>query len=112
MFKRNYDAVEFGKRVRAARKKADMTQEQLADRLILSVDSVSRIENGKVMCMPEHLVHICEILNVTSDYLYLGEDLISTEENVCLTNIKNMIAGCSLEELDRLEKMMKLFLNR
>lgn len=58
MFTKNYNAVEFGKRVRAARKKFAMTQEQLAEKLILSVDSVSRIENGKVMCMPEHLVHI------------------------------------------------------
>lgn len=112
MFERNYDAVEFGKRLKAARKKAGMTQEQLADKLILSVDSISRIENGKVMCMPEHLVHICEILDVTTDYLYFGEYLISTEENARLSNINNMIVGCSLEELDRLEQMIKLFLNR
>lgn len=65
MFKNNYDVVEFGKRLKMARKKAGKTQEQLAEESILSVDSISRIENGKVMCMPEHVVHICEILNVT-----------------------------------------------
>lgn len=33
MFKNEYNAVEFGKRIRDARKRAGMTQEQLADKL-------------------------------------------------------------------------------
>lgn len=47
MFKNNYDAVEFGKRLKMARKKAGKTQEQLAEELILSVDSISRIEKNQ-----------------------------------------------------------------
>lgn len=112
MFTRNYDAVEFGKRMRTARKNVGMTQEQLADQLILSVDSVSRIENGKVMCMPEHLVHICEVLNVTSDYLYFGDTLQGQGTNKTLSSINAMLADCEADELCRLEQMMKLFLNR
>ena len=112
MFKNNYDAVGFGKRLKMARKKAGMTQENLAEELILSVDSISRIENGKVTCMPEHLVHICEILNVTSDYLYFGEKKIDCNENNRLTYIHHMLATCDGYEIERLEKMMALFLDR
>lgn len=112
MFKNNYDAVEFGKRLRTARKNAGMTQEQLAEKLILSVDSISRIENGKVMCMPEHLVHICEILNVTSDYLYFGETEKICEEMNSLSNIDAKLAGCNSDEIRRVEQMMALFLGR
>lgn len=110
MFKNNYDAVEFGKRVRKARKKIGMTQEQLAEALFLSVDSVSRIETGKGMCMPEHLVHICEILNVTSDYLYF--DKKKEEGNTPVNRINEMLLGCNEDEIERLEQMMKLFLKK
>ncbi|MDD3362049.1 MAG: helix-turn-helix transcriptional regulator [Hespellia sp.] len=112
MFKTNYDAVEFGKRLKMVRKKAGMTQEMLAEELILSVDSISRIENGKVMCMPEHLVHICETLNITSDYLYFGEKKIDGNENNRLTHINQMLANCNGHEIERLKKMMVLFLDR
>lgn len=112
MFKNNYDTVEFGKRLKMAKKKAGKTQEQLAEELILSVDSISRIENGKVMCMPEHVVHICEILNVTSDSLYFGKKKINSNENNSLSYINQMLATCDGYELERLEKMMALFLDR
>ena len=111
MFKNNYDAVEFGARVRSARKRSGMTQEQLAEKLILSVDSVSRIENGKGMCMPEHVVHICEILNVSSDYLYFGktDKCVSGKDDV-LSRINEMLGKCDERELKRVEKMMELLL--
>lgn len=112
MFERNYDAVEFGKRLKKARKKAGMTQEQLAEQLILSSDSVSRIENGKGMCMPEHIVHICEILNITSDYLYFGEKVVVKEEDTALSNINDMLADCNADEIRRVEQMIALFLRR
>ncbi len=114
MFKNNYDAVEFGKRIKEVRKKNGMTQEQLADALYLSVDSVSRIETGKGMCMPEHLVHICELFHVSSDYLYFGKMTIelnqSQKRNTSLVNMNAMLAECGEENLERLEQMMKLFL--
>lgn len=112
MFKNNYDAVEFGKRLKMARKKAGMTQEKLAEELILSVDSISRIETGKVMCMPEHLVHICEILNVTSDYLYFGEKKSNCTESKRMLHINQLITNCDEHEMERLENIMALFLDR
>lgn len=116
MFERNYDAVEFGKRLRGARKKAGMTQEQLADALYLSVDSVSRIETGKGMCMPEHLVHICELLHVSADNLYFGIEAIALgqpqERKDSLANMNAMLAECEEDDLERLEQMMRLFLRK
>lgn len=38
-----------------------MTQEQLAEIMYLSVDSISKIENRKVNCMPEHVVKLCNV---------------------------------------------------
>ena len=112
MFERNYDAMEFGKRLKAARKNSGMTQENLAEKLILSVDSISKIENGKVTCMPEHLVHICEILKVTSDCLYFGDKGKENERNDSMSNINEMLTDCDLDEVRRIEKMIALFLNK
>ena len=112
MFERNYDAVEFGKRLKATRKNAGVTQEQLAEKLILTSESVSRIENGKGMCMPEHIVHICEILNITSDYLYFGSSGKKNKKNDSLSNIKEMLQECDLDEIKRVEQMISLFLRK
>lgn len=112
MFERNYDAVEFGKRLREARKKAGMTQEQLAEKLILTAESVSRMENEKGMCMPEHIVHICELLNITSDYLYFGCNVLKDEKNASLININEVLAACDLDEIKRVEQMVLLFLGK
>lgn len=111
MFKNNYDAVEFGKRLKMARKKAGMTQEKLAEELILSVDSISRIENGKVMCMAEHLVHICEILNVTSDYLYFGSEEIINKYSNTKSNICNTLEKCNNSEIDKIWKIINLVMS-
>lgn len=116
MFKNNYDAVGFGKRIKKVRRKNGMTQEQLADALYLSVDSVSRIETGKGMCMPEHLVHICELLHVSADYLYFGTEAIalgqSQERKDYLANMNAMLAECGEDDLERLEQMMRLFFRK
>ena len=112
MFKNNYDAVEFGARIKGLRKKSKMTQETLADLLYLSVDSISRMENGKVMCMPEHLVHICEIFNVTTDYLYFGKMVFSQIPNTVHEKINKMLVECDESELVRLEQVISLFLNK
>ncbi|MFA9466793.1 MAG: helix-turn-helix domain-containing protein [Velocimicrobium sp.] len=112
MFKYNYDAVEFGARIKGVRKKYKMTQEKLAELLYLSVDSVSRIENGKGMCMPEHVVHICEIFNVTADYLYFGNVNVTCIKSNTLQKICKMLGECGEAELKRLEKVISLFLNK
>ena len=46
----NYDAKLLGERIARYRTQARMTQEQLAEKLDMSVASVSHIENGKVAC--------------------------------------------------------------
>lgn len=112
MFKNNYDAGEFGARIKGLRKKSKMTQETLADLLYLSVDSISRMENGKVMCMPEHLVHICEIFNVNTDYLYFGKMGFSQIPNTVHEKINKMLVECDESELVRLEQVISLFLNK
>ena len=63
-----------GERVKEARKKAGLSQENLAAKLqiegvIIERDSVSRIEIGTRFVADYELVALCKILNVSPAYL-------------------------------------------
>lgn len=104
-----YDAVEAGKRIREVRKKNKYTQEQLAEKLFLTAESVSNFENGKTMCMPENVARICELFGVTADYIYYGVESRGTDVTG-VDNIVNLVKDCNPNELDRIGKMIMLFL--
>lgn len=113
MYKYNYNAKEFGERIKMIRKENKMMQSELAEKLLLSVDNLSRMENGKITCMPEHLLHICEIFDVTTDYFYFGERIEkSKKEDITSVNaeIYAMLDVCSPKELKKIKAMMKVIL--
>lgn len=64
---------EMGARISTQRKKLNMTQEQLAESISISTQSLSCIELGKKAVRPEHLCAICYALNVSTDYILLGK---------------------------------------
>lgn len=113
MFRYYYDANKIGAQIRKIRKENHMTQEELAAELVLSVDSISNYENGKTTCMPEHMMHICEIFNVSMDYFYF-EDSISKELEVpdMLTGIMELLKEAELEDVERVEQMIRLLLKK
>ena len=84
-------------------------EEQLAEKLFLTSESVSNFENGKTMCMPENVAKICEMFGVTADYIYYGVESRGTDV-AGVDNIVNLLKGCNADELDRIEKMIALFL--
>ena len=95
-----YDAKAVGMRIKELRK-GIMTQEKLAEELFLSVDSVANFENGRSTCMPEHVARICEIFNVTSDYIYYGKEAVL-----------DLLEDCNVDDLRRIEQMIKIYLRK
>ncbi len=63
----NYKAL--GKRIKIARIKADMTQEQLSEKLDISLSHISNIETGKTRVSLPALISIANGLSVTVDDL-------------------------------------------
>jgi len=63
----NYKAI--GKRIKIARIKADLTQEQLAERINLSPTHMSNIETGSTKMSFQAIVNIANALSVTLDDL-------------------------------------------
>ena len=63
---------EIGKRINARRKELSLTQEQLAEKMEVSIQMISNLELGKKAIRPENLVKICDILDVSADYILRG----------------------------------------
>lgn len=65
-----------GDRIREARKKQGLTQEQLAERLDVSVEFIGQIERGLKLPSMQVFIKILKSLNVSADYLL--RDSVST----------------------------------
>lgn len=108
-----YDATLFGKRLQEIRKKNKITQEQLAEMLSLSVDNVSKMENGRITCMPDHFIKICQIFNVSADYFYFGrEKELSIKQDTELDNIIAILKSCSTFDVNRISQMINILLSK
>ena len=64
--------TDMGKRIAARRKELRLTQETVAERMGLSLQSVSCFELGKKAIRPENLVNLCRVLEVSPNYLLTG----------------------------------------
>lgn len=64
--------IQLGLRIREARKKAGLTQEQLAEQLEMNKKHISNMECGKSSPSLPALIRICQICEVSSDLLLFG----------------------------------------
>ena len=61
--------MEFSEKLITLRKGRDLTQEQLAEQLNVSRQSISKWESGQVIPEVEKIVELSKVFNVTLDYL-------------------------------------------
>ena len=96
------DLVEIGKRIQGRRKQMGLTQEQLADKMDVSIQMVSNLERGNKSIRIENLIKLSEILNISTDYILTGKE--TAEDMQALTE---QMASLSQKE----RKMMKLLMD-
>lgn len=72
------DYIELGKRIKAARLAANMTQEQLAERINLSSGHCAHVERGSTKVSLSALVDIANALNTTPDRLLIDSNKLVT----------------------------------
>ena len=70
-----FNQVEFGERLKKARKAMGYTQESLADLLGVDRLHITRMERGVVACSIDLLLELSCQLKVSTDYLLKGETL-------------------------------------
>lgn len=71
--------MNFGKNVQILRKMTNMTQEELAEKMNVSRQTVSKWELGAILPEIEKLVELCEMFNCTVDQLLRGNMDFSNE---------------------------------
>lgn len=84
-----------GGRIRKERQAKGITQEQLAEKVDISVNFMSLIENGRNMSV-ETLVKIANALGVTVDYLL--SDIVNLHRNIITEQINQQLAALNNEE--------------
>jgi transcriptional regulator with XRE-family HTH domain len=91
------DYNELGKRIKAARLAAGMTQEQLAERINLSSGHCAHVERGTTKVSLPALVSIANVLHTTPDKLL-------TDSNYCasphlLDEAQALFSDCDPDEI-------------
>lgn len=71
-----YDIIESGKRIKEMRKKAGLTQEQLAEKIGVSTNMISKIEQGVSGTTLDSIGVIAEALSSTVEYLAYGRSVM------------------------------------
>ena len=61
-----------GNKVQQARREKGYTQEYVAEKIDKSVDILRSIENGRSVGSVETLLNICNILDITLDYIFIN----------------------------------------
>lgn len=79
--------------IKKLRKEKSLTQQQLADKLNLSFQAVSKWETGETLPDTGILLPLCEILDTTVDKLLNGGVIIN--RNKKLIKVENIVLGFS-----------------
>ena len=92
----NINQKEIGQRIRVLRKEKRLSQLELANRLDINIDHLSRIENGNKGMSLDLLTEFSKYFSVSTDYILFGKKQ-NTEE------IKEMISiiQFQLKEIER-----------
>lgn len=105
-----------GSRIKQARLEKNMTQEELCDKMDISVAFLSRVERGNSHINLKRLNQLCDILDVSEGYLlngassnsenYLDKEFtdliksVSPQKQKLIYNVAKTIAETELDEDD------------
>ena len=101
----NLNMKEIGKRISDRRKKLGIKQNILAEKLDISNNHMSGIENGKATPSVALFVKICDELNVTPDFLLLG----SMHSNRVSKDASDLLQKCSDQEIEMIMQLVQHF---
>lgn len=99
------DQVKIGKFIAECRKKQNLTQMQLAEKLNITDRAISKWENGKAMPDSSIMLELCELLKISVNELLSGDIIEMKDYNEKMNeNLIEMVK--QKEEADK--KLLKL----
>lgn len=95
---------ELGQRIKTARNRLNITQEQLAEKVSLSAIHISHIESGSTKPSIESLINVCNALNVTPDFVLL--DSIYNSKEYIKDEIAILLQSASADDMQLIKKLI------
>lgn len=99
-----YDLQLIGARLQAARKAKGYTQDYVSARADITEKFLSQIERGKAGLSVQTLIALCDILEITPNYVLLPDAARVLEEP-----IGPLLKGMSQRQLQDVEEMVRIF---
>ena len=96
-----------GMRISQRRKELLLTQEQLAEKMGVSLQTISCIELGKKAIRPQNLANLCTHLNVTADYILYGK-----RDEQQMNDITEKLSALSPDEYSIIQNLVDFLSNR
>lgn len=96
-----------GIRISERRKAMNLTQEKLAEKMGVSLQTISCIELGKKAIRPENLANLCLHLNVSADYILYGK----RDENL-MNELTTKLSELTPEEYTIVETLVTFLSSR
>lgn len=93
------DLSPIGSRIKAAREKKKITQEELAELLGMSTTHISVIERGVKPPKLETFIRIANVLEVSADYLLM--DIIDNPADVVAGELSELVTKLSPKEKEK-----------
>lgn len=81
---------EMGQRIMARRKSLRLTQEELAEKMDVSTQMISNLELGKKAIRPENLAKVCDVLDISADYVLTGAKKQNEEVNILIKKLMEL----------------------
>lgn len=85
--------MNLGERIALARKKAGLSQEQLGEKLGVSRQAVSKWESSQTNPDVAYVAQMCRLLEVSSDWLLLGEESGQSAPPARCPNCQTIVSG-------------------
>lgn len=99
------DAVAVGARIKAARERAGMTQDELAEALDMSSTHISVIERGVKSPRLDTFVNIANVLHVSTDMLL--RDVVENSSEGIASELSSQISNLPPKEQERVFAVLR-----
>ena len=101
------DQKAIGRRIKAARERKGLTQEELAEEVNLSPMHVSVIERGVKLPKLETLINIANALDVSADVLL--QDVVNNQTKLCASEASELFLRLRREDQRRALAVLRSF---
>ena len=102
--------MSLGDQIHELRKKHNLSQEQLAEKIDVSVAFLSRAERGDVKINLSRISQLCDLLDISISNVLTGT--VSNSKDYLTEDFSNLLKNCPPEKLKLIYDIAKVIINQ